>query len=431
VVKKKIFNTLIICFLCFSHFNIYGQVYYENSEASFEVSEDNHSYYVKCRLTKNIQGSRTLQLALNRIRLKAVDLVGNYIIFKQLKLDLQPKNDFFEAFVNYSNLNYNADIESFSGKHWRTCDNTRCVDFECNKDDYIVSDNFVLEQFDMKEMLLLDFRRKKTIRSACVLLELEPLNLGQYIEIERLFLRGNAQINESISNLLKTNPNYQLENSLFGNDSVMELIAENIQKENNTFCDFGMIVLSKILFTSINNDKKNIVYSNYLNYISRLDGDWYKMQSFAAKNRDKLSFPSFSEATVFDVIEAYPGALNIYGLNIVSVGQNYQLAIEAFSNSNFDAAIELLRNEIDLNGVSSEALNLVGACYNQLDTPAKALPFLILALNINIETTYLAGNLCLCLKYLGYNDINEISEYFLNTVNIDAWSEQQIRNIDK
>jgi len=368
-------------------------------------------------------------LAFNRIRLKAVNLVGNYIIFKQLEFKLQPKNDFFEAFVNYANLSYESNVKNFSSSHWDICEKSRCVNFKCTKDNFIVENTFVVDDFDMAKMMMYDFRRKKSIKVACFLIEEDLLNLSEQIETETLFLHGNAILNKKVSGLLELHPHSQFEYSLFGDDSTMNNYAESIIKKKYAFCDFGNLILSKIIFTCVDNTQKDKIYKKIIKELELCDGIWYKTMSFIANNRDNADFTGFDEATIFDVIGSYPGALNIAGMRINNPGENYDSAVIAFSNNDFAYALELLKDEININGLSAQTLNLIGACYRLLNKPAKALSYLSLAYYINTNTPYLSGNTCLCLNALGFERINDITEYYIKTNDIDSWSMEQILSL--
>nr|NQU92560.1 hypothetical protein [Bacteroidota bacterium] len=174
--RKTIYKIIFFCIAGFITLFSSGQVYYANDEASFEIYEKTDGYEVKCQLVEDVPGSRRLQRTLYRMRLKAVDLVGNYIIFKRLQFDYPQKNDLFSAFVDYSNLSFQAQIEKFSNSNWEICDNTRCISFLCNKNDFIIEKNYQVDDFNVAEILMLDFRRKKTIASACGLMGAGVLN---------------------------------------------------------------------------------------------------------------------------------------------------------------------------------------------------------------------------------------------------------------
>ncbi len=429
--RKTIYRFIFLYILGYIPLCSAGQVYYANNEASFEILEKADNYQVKCKLIKDIQGSRRLQRTLNRMRLKAVDLVGNYIVFNRLQFDYTQKNDLFEAFTDYCKLNFEAHVEKFSGSHWEVCGNTRCISFWCRKNDFVVGNDYFLVDFDVAEILMLDFRRKKTITSACNLMGTGLLDPAKEMEIESLFLNGTAILDDRISRLLKLNPGSQLENSLFGSDSLMHAGVENILHQDYQFCNFGEMIIAKILFTCASPILKDSIYKGYRKNLGNCNGIWYQVQHFVASKRDDSDFQGFDEATVFDIIGDYPVALNIFGLHIGYNGKYYQLASQAFAEENIEYALELLQNEINFNGITPQVLNLTGACYRLLNRPAKALSYLMLAFYLDMDVPYVSGNTCLCLDALGYEGLDEIAVYFFNSNTIDSWSKTQIANLIK
>ena len=429
--RKKIYKIIFFGLIGFLPLWSAGQVCYANDEATFEILEKAGRYEVKCKLIQDIPGSRRLQRASDRMRLKAVDLVGNYIVFDRLQFDYPHKKDLFEAYVDFSNLNFEAHVEKFSRTHWEICGNTRCISFWCLKNDFIIEKEYSVGDFNVAEILMLDFRRKKTITSACRLLETDLISPAEDIKTEMFFLNGTAILDDQVSGLLKLNPGSQLENSLFGNDSLMRNGVNNILHQDYQFCPFGEMILTKILFTCATNALKDSIYEAYIEVLSRCGGTWYQAQHFVATNRDNSDFQGFDEATVFDVIGAYPITLNVFGLHIGYNGEYYRMATQAFAEENIEYALELLQDEINFNGITSQTLNLTGACYRLLDRPAKALAYLIPAFYLDRDTPYLTGNTCLCLDALGYKDLDKIAGYFLNLNTVDPWSKTQITNLIK
>ena len=429
--RKKIYKIILFGLIGFLPLWSAGQVCYANDEATFEILENAGRYEVKCKLIQDIPGSRRLQRASSRMRLKAVDLVGNYIVFNRLQFDYPNKNDLFEAFVDFSNLSFEAHVEKFSRTHWELCGSTRCVSFWCLTNDFIIGKEYSVKDFDVAEILMLDFRRKKTIASACRLQGAGLFNSAEEINTELLFLNGSAILDDQISGLLKLNPGSQLENSLFGNDNLMHNSVENILHQDYQFCPFGEMILNKILFTCATNALKDSIYEAYIEGLGRCGGTWYQAQHFVATNRDGSDFQGFDEATVFNVIGTYPAALNIFGLHVGYNGEYYRMATQAFAEENIEHALELLQDEINFNGITSQTLNLTGACYRLLGRPAKALAYLMPAFYLDRETPYLTGNTCLCLDALGYKKLDEIAGYFLNLNTIDPWSKTQITNLIK
>ena len=114
-------------------------------------------------------------------------------------------------------------------------------------------------------------------------------------------------------------------------------------------------------------------------------------------------------------------------MNIVSEGTHYQSALTAFANKEFELCLESLKKEIDFNGLSHKTLNLIGAAYRLQKQPAKALPYLLLAFQINNETLYVRGNISLVLSELNYPHIDELNNWFLQQADLEPWSREQIQ----
>lgn len=386
---------------------------------------------MECKLLNEIPGTKRLQLARNRLRLKAVDLVGNYIVFSSMQFDYPRKEELFEAFVNHSQLNFEAQLEKFSTSQWEICDDSRCLKFWCAKKDFTIEPNYSAKDFNMAEALSLEFKRKQNITSACRLAEMGFDSWKEEIETESFFLSGRAKMNSPISQLLLRNPGNQLESSLFEQDSLIQLMVKEVESESQDFCDWGMMIQNKILFTCAGTSLKDQFYENYLDYLSSQNDDWSKCQYFLAQNRDASDFHYWEEATSFEVIGAYPGALNVFGMHLGFSSEYYEQALQAFAKEDIDLALELLQNQINFNGITAQALNLTGACYRLKNRPAKALSYLLLAYYLDGSTPFLAGNTMLCLKMMNYGQLDETASYFLSLNNLDPWSKNQIENLIK
>lgn len=423
-----IFRYRLIGLFCLIPILSFAQVQYSNNEASFRVSQQAGQYLVKCTLKRDVAGSRSLKRAQNRLRLRAVDLVGNYIIFKSTDVDIPDKDRLFGAFVDYSNLMFRAQVEKFSTGQWDFCDGARCITFTCDQSDFTIDQKQYPEEFDFSAIMMMDFRKNKTIEGACRIFSSGLSGPGETLDMEMLFLSGNAPLDQTTGQLQKLSPAGRLESSLFGTDSLMQSLVVADTARIAGGCEFGEMIRAKVLFTAAGISLKDSIYEIYLDDLAACDDLWYRVQYFSALHRDVSDFYGLEEATVFDVIGAYPVALDVFGLRIGYGGKYYDRALEAFGRDEIENALELLRDEINFSGVTPEALNLTGACYRLLDRPAKALPYLLLAFYLDRETTYLSGNTCLCLDALKYEEISEIAEYFINNPKTDNWSKTQISN---
>lgn len=422
---KTTYSLLLVGLFLTLSLRLPAQVYYSDEKANYEITIDKSVYQVKAQLKESILGSRRLQMAKSRLRLKAVDLVGNYIVFKNSDIDHIDKAELFEAFVDYSQLNFEANINHFTSSAWEICGASKCIYFQCEKNNFTIEESTYVE-IDLPELLQTNFNRKKDLSAACLLLNKENNGLDESNYMESLFLSGRGKLEPEYQYLLKLHPQSQLQYSLFDNDSILETSTYQALELPISNCSFEKTIKFKILFTCAPISQKESIFRDLEEAISQTQGLWWELQSFMISNRVKNDFPGFKNATSFDVIKSYPAALNIYGLQIANPGDYYQKGLQFFANEDFDQAIEMLANEINLNGFSSETLNLVGACYRQKEEPEKALAFLFLAYQMNPETMYLKGNLSLCLSQLGFKNIKVLNQHFLQSSNLDTWSKNQI-----
>lgn len=404
---------------------LHAQVYYSDEKANYEIMIDKSVYQVKAQLKENIPGSRRLQMAKSRLRLKAADLVGNYIVFKNVKIAHSDKEELFEAFVDYSQLHFEAHINHFTSTAWENCGPSKCIYFQCEKTDFLIEQSSYLE-VNLPELLQSNFDRKRNLSAACLFFHEDSNELEESKSIESFFLSGRGRLESEYQYLLKLHPNSQLQYSLFESDSLLEASTYQALKLPISNCNFEKAIKYKILFTGAPITEKESIFKELEDALQEMKGLWWVIQSFAIENRDKSDFPGFKYATSFDVIKAYPAALNIYGLQIANPGDYYQRALLSFANEDFEKAIEMLQNEINLNGFSAETLNLIGASYRLIREPEKAFPFLLLAYQMNPETPYLKGNISLCLSLLEFPKIDVMNTYFLQSPNLDTWSRNQI-----
>jgi len=431
-VRKRICKiTFLLSFTILLSGSVIAQYIYTDKMAVFTVFDDSNTYRVNCRLSESVDHSRKLQRMTNQLRLQAIDLIGNCIVLQSIDLPFEDRGALFQAFVDNTSLRYSADVDKIEASALSLCGKQRCIEFSCNKSDFRVNERYLGQDFDMANILYMNFRRTKDIAGACALLQYTSSGPDQLIPTELQFLNGSAAIDPEISVLLKTNPSYRLENSLYGNDSILQEYVNTIASSGNDLCPFGKMIISKILFTSSKASSKQGFYNDYIYKLSQLNGLWYGMMQFVATHRDSSGFAGFEEATVFDVIGAFPVALNPFGMRMGDKSDYFNLATRAFAGEDFETALENLQNEINFNGITTENLNLTGACYRLLDQPARALAYLLLAYYLDSDTKFVKGNIVLCLHKLNYTGIDELSSFFLKETSTDPWSENQIMNLKK
>ncbi len=430
--RQKIFSIFIfLCIAVLLPALLNAQYVYRDQTADFEISENGELYIADCRVNVKIGHSRELQRTHNQLRLRAIDLIGNYVVINSLELPVKDRGSLFQAFVDNTNLRFAAEVEKLSSEPWGFCEERRCIRFVVDKNDFRINQRYLEQDFDLANILYMNFRRNKTMDAACALIDYAGANADLLIPTEMLFLNGSADINPEISALLKINPSYRLENSLFGHDSLQQIFVDSISTMKMDFCAFGGMVVSRLLFTSAQPDAKPAYFDDYQYYLSQMQGEWYELLNYAVAQRDVEGFTTFGEATVFDVIGAFPGALNPFGMRPGNNGEHYAAAMEAFAGENIQGALNHLRDEINFNGITATNLNLAGACYRLLYQPGRALAYLLPAYYLDAEAPYVRGNIILCLHALGYPAMPEISAYFLEDTTLDPWSKDQILNLKK
>lgn len=425
IFKRYIGFAFILLFFPFIN---QAQVHYSDQYADYLVEDIGNEYQIRAVLHNQVESSRRLQMARNRLRLKAVNIVGNYLVFKSVDLDYPRKDELFDIFLDNSQLDFEAHIEQFKYSAWDQCGASRCIYFNCKKKDFVI--NTANYQFDMDlgEMLQINFERKRSLESAALLIEYETPSLEKAMQMESMFLSGRGSLEEEFSDLLHTNEAYHLQTSLFGNDSLFQLKFYQALELPFEESDFAKLIKDRILFTAAPIEEKNILYEEYLNSLKKLNGLWWSMQSFSASEIIIKEFPGWDMATVFDVIGHFPVALNYFNMNLVEQGNDYVRALELFTIEDFDGSLKSLHNEVNFNGINSSTLNLIGATYRLKEEPQKALPYLLLSFQMNPEQMFVRGNIYLCLQALDFPKLDELQNTFLNQTNLDPWSKNQIEN---
>jgi tetratricopeptide (TPR) repeat protein len=425
IFKRYILFAYLFLFIPFYNF---AQVEYSDQYADYLLEVKGNEYQVRAVLKNKIQSSRRLQMARNRLRLKAVNLLGNYLVFKSVDIDYPNKDELFDIFLMNSQLSFEAHVEQFKYSSWEQCGASRCIYFSCKKKDFEINSADYSFDLDVSEMLIINFERKRNLLSACRLLEHSHLGLKQALHMEAMFLSGRGALETEFKELLKSNEAYHLQLSLFGNDSLFQMkfySAHELPMKKNAF---GKMVKHRILFTAAPIDEKSFLYEEYLESLSHLDGLWWDMQSFAASKIQTEEFPGWELATVYDVIGHFPLVLNYFNMNIVEQGNDYVRALELFTIEDFDGSLRSLENEINFNGISSASLNLIGATFRLKEEYHKALPYLLLSYQMNPEQMFVRGNIFLCFQALEFPEINHLQLALLEQENLDPWSKNQIEN---
>jgi len=425
IFRRNILFAFIIFLIPF-----YGQsqVRYSDQYADYLLEVKGNEYQVRAVLKNQINSSRRLQMARNRLRLKAVDLVGNYLVFKDTRINYPNKDELFDIFVDNSQLHFEAHIDQFKYSSWDQCGASRCIYFTCKKKNFVIQSANYQFDLDLGEMLQVNFERKRNLKSASSLIEYVNPSLEKAMQIEAMFLSGRGVLEKEFDRLLKSNGQLHLQLSLFGNDSLFQAHFYQALELPLPKDDFSKVIKDRILFTAAPTDEKDILYDEYLESLKQMSALWWKMQAFSARQISQTDFPGWDEATVYDVIAYFPLALNYFNMNIRDQGSDYVRALELFTIEDFEGSLNSLRKEINFNGISSSALNLIGATYRLKEEYNKALPFLLLAYEMNPEQMFVRGNIYLCMQALDFPDLDQLQMSFINQSNLDPWSKKQIEN---
>jgi hypothetical protein len=407
----------------------FSQVHYSDQYADYLLEIKGDTYQVRAVLKNQVENSRRLQLNRNRLRLKAVDLVGNYIVFQNVKLDYPQKEELFDIFVDHSQLHFEAHVEKFKYSSWEQCGASRCIYFTCKKKDFVV--NSAEYQLDMNigEMLQINFDRKRDLNAASRLAAFSAPSIEKAMQMESLFLSGRGALPEEYAELLEILPSSHLQSSLFEEDSLLIGYVNRALELPAPKSSFESLILHRILFTAAPIPEKEQIYKEYQKALNSMHGLWWSLQRFAIDQTDADAFPGWEDATVYDVIACYPLALNYFNMSIREPGSDYTRALELFTIEDFEACERSLKKEINFNGLSPRVMNLIGANFRLMEQADKALPFLLLAYQMNPEMMYVRGNLYLCLASLKYPELEQLESAFLSQNNLDLWSKNQMENL--
>lgn len=426
---KTIFNIPFILCLIFSSSLTIAQVQFSDDLANYELVKEASNYVVKAQLKSTATSSRRLQLAKSRLRLRAVDLVGNYLVYQKLPIDELYKEDLFEVFVEQSQLDFKAHVEKFTASAWENCGASKCITFQCDQDNFVLEESYFNSDFDISQMLKMNFERKRDLHAASLLLEQSDQDIQQILMTSNMFLSGRGVLEDEFLQLLKMHPNSQLQTSLFETDSLF-LAQYNAALQLPMGAEsFERMIKFSILFTCAPPDQKAMIYKEYEKSVMEMKALWWEIIQFSIHENKHQNFAGWENATVFDVIEYFPMALNIFGMHISNPSVHYQQALEYFAAEDMESCLSSLKDEINFNGLHPSALNLVGASYRLQENDSQALPFLLMAYLMDSETLYVKGNLALCLHELDFPKMKKLQEYLLNTTSIDPWSRTQIDNI--
>lgn len=399
----------------------YGEPYkYITGNIIYEITETDSQYIVVADSQGNISGSRSQNIQERRLRLNAVDVIGAYILYKDYARKNKLTTDYFQVYVDGINLHYNATISTLC--HEPITKNGRiCHKYICNKADYEIKYATFLQNINLYSLLVNNYQLRRNEYNAMLLCNYPKSSPHDYIDIEKDFFNGNAQIPSAIRQLQSLHD--RLENSLFAPDANESKSVISNALSTTISSRFYRAMCYVELISSSPLKKKEKLYQDWCAEISGIGNIWAEVLAFCAK---ECRAPKFSEMSISETIAAFPCAISPYSIRHATYEPDYDNATQYYANSRFREAATILAESIDVNGITPRTLNLLGASYRLEDKPELALPYLILCFRINPETPYLAGNIFLSLQSLKFPQIKQFSE-FLSHYAKDAWSQEQIK----
>lgn len=387
------------------------QCRYVKGDVTYYISETSSEYVVEEHSESHTTSSRNQNIAERRARLAALDVIGTYIIFKEWAEENGLDNRYFQIFADATALHYNADVIGF--KPQRVSDAQKSWNrWVCKKKDYNILSASYKNPEDLPTMLEISYSRNSNADNAALWYSHDP-SPERYFFFERDFLSGNASAPAEVRKARATEDAFS--QSLFSEETAE---AVSIELEG-PFLQFAYCEL----MTTAPLSAKQEYYSKW--EASLGDSLWEDVLAFCARN---CRTPLPEGPTVCEAILAFPGGLNPLLMRHSTYEPLYDKGAQAYSQSDFQGAIEALGESIDIDGMSTRALNLLGGAYRLSGQPEKALPFLLLCAKMEPSTQYLCGNLVLCLSAMDYPRIKELCSQ-LEGIARDEWSVKQIEKL--
>lgn len=412
---------LILFWFLFLVSSSFGQQYvYVKGANRFEVTETARDYKVICKRENATLSSKNRNILDRQLRLDAVDLIGAYILFKtQTEL---PTN-LFQIYVKGVNLHYNAYVEGLVQKE-KTIGRDRCVYYECKKEDYKIESATYNKVIDIPSLLEKHYAQNKGEASANLLYEYEGFTSEQYVQLEHDFLTGETQLPQGMRLLQNISDRFELTVFSVNNEELNMAFSQS--KSLNPSSKPYMQFFLEELVTSAPLAAKADYYRRWQKSMSPSHCLWEDVLLFCSRNAELRRFPN--ESSFSNIIAAFPGAVSPFGIRQPINNNSYLQASQAYASSDFKETIKILTESIDIECISPQSLNLLGASYRFNGNAKEAMPYLLLCFKLNPETPYLVGNITLCLEMMKYPKLKELLD-FLNVYAKDEWSRSEIVKI--
>ncbi len=411
---------VLVIILC-SSLSLRGeQLTYLKGNTTFEIRETSKTYEVYCISDYSGTTSRNKNITDRRLRMDAVDLIGAYILFKETA---KLPTDLFQVYVDGINLHYNAYVEGIS-QQFKDIAESQAIVYICEKDKYKIESATYKKDIDISTLLLVNYNRNKSEQSAALLYNIEGFSATQYIELEHDYLVGNTQLPQGIRLLQGIEDRF--EKSVYNlTDEPMQQAIQEAQTELSKVTPYSQFHYAELI-TAVPINKKRVLYAKWRDCIKGSNTVWEDFVSFCSKKAIKC--PDENEATISSLIAAFPGAVSPFGMRQSIDETSYTKASQAYSQLDFATAIQILTESIDNEGVTTQALNLLGASYRFDNKPELALSYLLLCFKWDSKTQYLTGNIALCADMLNYPKTKDLCT-FLSKYASDSWSVSEINNI--
>lgn len=420
----KIYKRIIICLLlvCCSARIMAEQYIYVKGMTSFEIKENKNDYEVICFRKGTSITSRNKNITDRQLRLEALDLIGAYIIYKNEYAD-RIRPEYFQMIVDGIDLHYNAVIEDVRQEQ-NNIDGSLAISYYCSKNKYKIEYATYKKDLDLFSLVSANYTRNKNGNTANLFYEFSDFNSHCYIKLEDDFHKGNAVVPTGIRMLLQINDRF--ERSIYSeNEEQLNGILMQVNKNLSEKEPYSRFCLEELI-TSVPLKKKKGYYLKWQESMQMARTVWEDALYYCSQDIERNV--NIETACFTDVISSFIGAISPFGIRQPINNASYIEATKAYSKSDFQKTVEILRESIDTEGISSESLNLLGASYRFLNKPQDALPFLILAFKLNPKTQYLVGNIALCLNMIDYPQMDEVCNFLMNYA-VDEWSKNEIKNI--
>lgn len=399
------------------------QFEYRKGTTVFSVVETTSEYRVTCTASGSSMLSRNRNITDRQNRITAVDLIGAYIVFTSSEYYSSLGAEYFPFVVDGIDLHYNAVVEGLQQKTMQTGGNP-VQEYVCKKENYRIDHATYKKNLDLYSLVIIGYNKDKCERTARLLYNFKKFTSEQHLAMERDFLSGDTQLPSEVRRLQSVPDRFEL--SVYAPDQGVALNLKKAKDECPETKPYRQFYYEEIV-TSAPLDGKQKFYLLWRQTLSDTMTVYESMLEFCSRNCS-AGKTDHDEATFSKIIETFPGAISPFGIRQPITDSLYNKAIAAYSTSDFKKAAGLLRLSIDSEGISAEILNLIGASYRYLGQPDKAMPYLLLCLKLDPNTQFLAGNIALCMKEMGFQRINDLCRFLLNYAR-EGWSKTEINKL--